>query len=289
MRSMTGHGFGEAAGAEGIRITVECFSINRKQSEIQVNLPREYFTWEAMVREKVLANVMRGRIQVSIAVERVVSVSEIRLRKDVVREAFQQMQELQKELELSGEIQISDLLNVPNIWQATHIRNAGEVWPIAQVALQSALGGLLQMRKCEGKHLLEDLTKRTRILKRLLARIRRLLPASRKQYQALLIARLQSSGLITLDEKRLREEVAWFCEKSDISEELTRLESHFKQFEEYLHADGPIGRTLEFLTQEISREMNTLSAKANNANISQLAVDCKAELDKIREQISNVE
>jgi uncharacterized protein (TIGR00255 family) len=290
MRSMTGHGHGEATGAGGIRVTVECASINRKQSEIQVNLPREYSAWEAVVREKVLAKVIRGRVQISIDVERVSSLPDIRLQKDVAREAFEQIKELQNELQLAGEIHISDLLNVPGIWKAINVRtHEGEAWSIAHSALLPALEGMLRMREREGKHLFEDLKKRSKILKRLLGRIRRLLPASRKHYRAQLMTRLEAVGIATTDERRLSEEVAWFCEKSDISEELTRLDSHFDQFEEYLNAKGAVGRTLEFLTQEIFRELNTLSAKANNASISQLVVDCKAELDKMREQISNVE
>ncbi len=290
MRSMTGHGHGEATGLGGMRVTVECSSINRKQSEIQVNLPREYSGWEAAIREKILAKVTRGRVQVSIDVECVSSPLEIRLQKDVAHKVFEQIKALQKSLQLAGEIHISDLLNVPGIWKAVNVRTPEkETWALAHAALLPALEGMLHMREREGKHLFEDLKKRSQILKRLLARIRRLLPSSRKNYRAQLIARLEAIGIAAADERRLSEEVAWFCEKSDISEELTRLDSHFDQFKEYLHAKGAVGRTLEFLTQEISRELNTLSAKANNASISQLVVDCKAELDKIREQISNVE
>ncbi|PWU08830.1 MAG: hypothetical protein C5B47_04160 [Verrucomicrobia bacterium] len=117
----------------------------------------------------------------------------------------------------------------------------------------------------------------------------RLVPTVRKHYQTLLRSRLEAADISHPDEKRFLEEVAWFCEKSDISEELTRLESHLDQLDEYLHTKIAVGRTLEFLTQEIFRELNTLSAKANNAKISHLVVDCKAELDKMREQISNVE
>jgi uncharacterized protein (TIGR00255 family) len=288
MRSMTGHGHGEATGADGIRVTVDCSSINRKQPEIQVNLPREYSIWEAAIREQVVAQVARGRVQLSIVVECATSLAGVQLRKDVAREAFQQMKGLQKDLQLAGEIQISDLLAIPGIWKATNAQ-IKDVWPVAQKALLSAVEGMLGMREREGKYLLEDLKKRSQILKRLLGRIRRVLPSARKYYRTQLIARLEGIGIPMLDERRLREEVAWFCEKSDISEELTRLESHFEQFQAYLHAEGAIGRTLEFLTQEISREINTLAAKANNASISQLVVDCKGELEKIREQILNVE
>lgn len=290
MRSMTGHGRGEAAGGGGFRVMVECSSVNRKQSEIQVNLPREYASWEAMIREIVFAEVTRGRIQVSIIVESSAPGTDICLQKDLAREAFRQMKELQSELQLFGEIQVSDLLNVPGIWKAVNLATQeSEIWPVAHSALLSALEGMLRMREREGKHLFEDLKRRLQNLRQVLGRIQNLLPVLRNRYRALLTARLEAAGIPCLDEKRLIEEVAWLAEKSDISEEITRLDSHLAQFDEYLHSHGAIGRTLEFLAQEIFRELNTLSTKANSADISQLVVDCKAELDKIREQISNVE
>lgn len=285
---MTGHGRGEAVGKGGLRVIVECSSVNRKQSEILVNLPRDYAACEPAIREIALAKVARGRIQINVAMER--NVSAIQLCRDAACEAFQQMKELQKELQLAGEIQVSDLFKVPNIWKTVSPHtNEKEIWSLVHDALLSALEGMLRMREREGKHLFEDLRKRLQILKRLLKQICRLLPAAHKHYRTLLIRRLEEAGIPHPDEKRLIEEVAWFCEKSDISEEFARLESHLDQLEEYVHASGVIGRTMEFLTQEIFRELNTLSAKGNSAKISQLVVDCKAELEKMREQISNVE
>ncbi|PWU07330.1 MAG: hypothetical protein C5B47_06330, partial [Verrucomicrobia bacterium] len=165
LRSMTGYGRGEAMGSSAFQAIVECSSVNRKQPEIQINLPRDYAGWEATIREIVLTKVTRGRIQINIILES--TAPNIQLCKEAACGAFQQMQELQNELRLAGEIQVSDLFSVPNIWKTVHV-DEKDVWPVVQNALSLALEGMLRMREREGKRLFEDLTKRLRTLKRLL-------------------------------------------------------------------------------------------------------------------------
>ena len=156
--------------------------------------------------------------------------------------------------------------------------------------MKEALGDLVKMREREGKHLAKDLIKRLKIVREAVRKIRELQPGVVKRYRQSLHDRIQRAGIeLPLDDERLVKEVIFFADKSDITEELTRLESHFAQFAHHLRKNEPVGRTLEFMSQEIGREFNTLGAKANDVEISQLVVTCKSEMEKIREQIQNIE
>ena len=146
------------------------------------------------------------------------------------------------------------------------------------------------MREREGKNLAKDLIHRLKIVREALHKIRELHPEVLKKFRQSLQERIAKVGLeIPIDDERIVKEVIFFADKSDITEELTRLESHFTQFAHHLRKAEPVGRTLEFMTQEIGRELNTLGSKANDVEISQLVVTCKAEMEKIREQIQNIE
>jgi uncharacterized protein (TIGR00255 family) len=146
------------------------------------------------------------------------------------------------------------------------------------------------MREREGKHLAKDLIRRSRTIQRLLKEIHALHPAVVKKFREALTDRIEKTGLLVgMNDERLAKEVFLFVDRSDISEELTRLESHLAQFGHHLHKDEPVGRTLEFIVQEIFREFNTLGAKANDAEIARRVVACKTELEKIREQVQNLE
>jgi uncharacterized protein (TIGR00255 family) len=168
--------------------------------------------------------------------------------------------------------------------------NAEEAWPAIDRALRIALADLIKMREREGKHLAKDLIHRLKAIRKRLKEVRALHPDVIKKYRDSLLDRIQKAGLpIASDDERLLKEISFFADRADISEELTRLESHLAQFAHHLRRNEPVGRALEFITQEIFRELNTLGAKANDAAISQRVVACKAELEKIREQVQNLE
>src|SRR5438477_82537 len=165
-----------------------------------------------------------------------------------------------------------------------------EAWPAIDRALRAALADLIKMREREGRHLAKDLIHRLKAMRKKLKEIRALHPDVVKRYRTALLDRLQKAGLpIATDDERLLKEISFFADRADISEELTRVESHLAQFADHLRKNEPVGRTLEFITQEIFRELNTLGAKSNDARISQRVVACKSELEKIREQILNLE
>jgi uncharacterized protein (TIGR00255 family) len=168
--------------------------------------------------------------------------------------------------------------------------NAEEAWPAIDRALRDALSDLIKMREREGKHLAKDLIHRLKAMRRKLNEIRVFHPDVVKRYRAVLLDRIQKAGLpIASDDERLLKEISFFADRADVSEELTRLESHLAQFAHHLRSKEPVGRTLEFIAQEMFRELNTLGAKANDAAISQRVIACKAELEKIREQAQNLE
>src|SRR4029453_344163 len=168
--------------------------------------------------------------------------------------------------------------------------NAEEAWPAIERALRAALADLIKMREREGKYLAKDLIHRLKAIRKRLKEVRALHPDAVKRYRAALLDRIQKAGLpIASDDERVLKEITFFADRADVSEELTRLESHIAQFAHHLRSKDPVGRTLEFITQEIFRELNTLGAKANDAAISQRVIACKAELEKIREQVQNLE
>jgi uncharacterized protein (TIGR00255 family) len=266
-------------------------SVNRKQSDVTVNLPRELADLEPRVRDVINAHVARGRLNVMIAYHNSGGSSKQALDTALARSYYQAMVELQKELKAAGEISIETVLRAPGVLRPPEEQiSAEDAWPHVEKALKEALEDLVHMREQEGKHLAKDLIKRLKVVRQALRKIRQFQPAVSKRYRQALVERIQKAGLeIQADDERVAKEIVFFADKSDISEELTRLDSHMAQFAHNLRKTEPIGRTLDFMTQEIYRELNTLGAKANDVEISQLVVTCKAEMEKIREQIQNIE
>jgi uncharacterized protein (TIGR00255 family) len=292
MKSMTGYGRGEGS-RNGLKITVEVSSVNRKQTEVAVNLPRDLEVLEAQVRDEINRRVSRGRITVRVAIQNTAGVAgktrvDLALAKSYVRD----LRGLGKDLGLDDGITLDLLARLPGVVQpAEDISEAEELWPATDAALKGALEMMLQMRAREGSFLARDLKNRVALMRRGVARIRRLVPGVVKHYREQLLQRIRDAGLPAsgLEEERLMKEIFFFADRSDITEELTRLQSHFQQFDDCLKSAEPVGRTLDFLSQEMNREINTLGAKANNSLISREIVQLKAELEKFREQVQNVE
>ena len=288
---MTGYGRGETD-HNGAKFSVELNSVNRKQSDIVVNLPRDLAELEPRIRQTINENISRGRTNVLVSYhDRANGARKLALDTKLAQSYHEAMRALQKELNAPGEITIDTILQAPGVMRPSEeMLKAEDVWPAVEKALRAALAELIKMREREGKHLAKDLIHRLKTMRKELKAIRAIHPDVVKKYRAALLERLQKSGLpIQTDDERLVKEISFFADRSDVSEELTRLESHLAQFAHHLRKNEPVGRTLEFITQEIFRELNTLGAKANDAGISQRVVACKAELEKIREQIQNLE
>ena len=291
MRSMTGYGRGEIDHG-GAKFSVELNSVNRKQSDIVVNLPRDLIELEPRIRQATNENISRGRTNVVVTFhDGQNGARKLALYTGLARSYHEAMRALQQELDAPGEITIGAILQAPGVMRfPEHTVSAQEVWPAIERALHTALADLIKMREREGRHLAKDLIHRLKAMRKQLKEIRALHPEVVKRYRAALLERIQKAGLpIAPDDERLMKEISFFADRADISEELTRLESHLAQFAHHLRKNEPVGRTLEFIIQEIFRELNTLGAKANDAAISQRVVASKAELEKIREQVQNLE
>jgi uncharacterized protein (TIGR00255 family) len=292
MKSMTGYGRGECS-QHGVKVTVEVSSVNRKQTEIAVNLPRELEVLEAQVRDEINSRVARGRLTVRVSVHAAgpgAGKSRINV---VLAEAYaRELRALAKSLHLADGVTLDLLSRAPGVLQpAVEADSAEELWPTVAKALGDALDVLLKMREREGSWLAKDLTTRAARMRAGVRRVRRMAPTAIQRYRAQLLGRIKAAGLDTppLDDERLVKEVFLFADRSDITEELTRLESHFQQLDDCVKSKEPVGRTLDFLAQEMNREVNTLGAKANDSGISREVVLLKAELEKFREQVQNVE
>src|SRR5437764_3149383 len=291
VRSMTGYGRGEAD-CQGVKLSVELSTVNRKQSEIAINLPGELTEVRPRIRQSITDRISRGRTNVLVAHHASADgTRRLALDVELARSYHDAMRALQKKLGAPGQITIDTILQAPGVVRPPEEEiEAERDWPPVERALKSALNHLIKMREREGRHLAKDLIRRLKAIRQLLKEIRVLHPAVVKKFRAALTERIEKTGLpISKDDERLAKEIFLFADRSDISEELTRLESHLAQFALHLRKEEPVGRALEFIVQEIFREFNTLGAKANDADIAQRVVACKAELEKIREQVQNLE
>jgi uncharacterized protein (TIGR00255 family) len=257
-----------------------------------INLPRDLVELEPRIRQTINENISRGRTSATVSLHSGTNgARNLALNTELARSYHQAMRTLQKELDAPGEISITTILQAPGVMRfPEETLNPEDTWPAVERALRAALADLIKMREREGKHLAKDLIHRLKAIRKKLKEVRVLHPDVVKRYRAALLDRIEKAGLpIAADDERVLKEITFFADRADVSEELTRLESHLAQFAHHLRSKEPVGRTLEFITQEIFRELNTLGAKANDAAISQRVIGCKADLEKIREQVQNLE
>ncbi|HXG48350.1 MAG TPA: YicC/YloC family endoribonuclease [Methylomirabilota bacterium] len=293
MKSMTGYGWGEQS-QKGFKATVEISSVNRKQSEITISLPRELDVLEAQIRDEINKQVARGRITARISLHAADDhqAARVHVNAPLARAYVAQFRRLARDLKLAEAVSLDLVLRAPGVLQSDAESTEPEAfWPLIQRALRRALKVLVAMREREGRHLRKDLSTRIGLMRKAVARIRARAPEAQRRYREQLIERIRAAGLtnLGLEDERILKEVVFFADRSDISEELARLESHFDQYDEAIKSGEPVGRTLDFLAQEMNREINTIGSKSNNALISREVVTLKTELEKFREQAQNVE
>ena len=294
MKSMTGFGRGERMSDDGVAFSVEIGTVNRKQLDIRVNLPAELSSQEAALRRLVGERVGRGSVSMKVAA----ALSDQRLGQAVkFNEALagayiEKARHLKERFALEGALSLADVLAMPGVVEDSQ---AHEVTPEMAAALEGAVGAALddldKSREAEGGFIKRDLLGRVETMEALLEAIAPLaavLPEARK---AALLKRLEKAELPTaVDDERLLQELVIFADRYDVSEETTRLRSHFGQCRQLLGADGDsVGRNLDFLTQELQREINTLGVKAADSEVTPLVVKFKTEVEKLREQVQNVE
>ncbi|MDQ7840130.1 MAG: YicC/YloC family endoribonuclease [bacterium] len=292
IRSMTGFGTATADVAGG-RFTVEIRSVNHRFSEAQVRLPRDLGALEERVRALVTEQIRRGRVEVMISRdEGTRRPRAFRADVDLAASYTKALRDLAASVGVSGEISLAQLAALPDVLRLEEDRVEVEAfWPALESAVRGAVGALVGMRMAEGARLAEDILARALALERtaeaIAGRSRGVVQAYRERLSGRLAELL---GDTQVDEARIAAEIAVFADRSDITEELTRLRSHLEQFRQVVTADdGAVGRKLEFILQEMGRETNTVGSKANDLEITRAVIEMKGEIESLREQIQNIE
>jgi uncharacterized protein (TIGR00255 family) len=292
MNSMTGFGRGIAERG-GASVVVEVAAVNsRKQTDIRVVLPRELSALEPLLRQRIQERVSRGTLNVTLQYTLAPEQRAESLAIDVpfATELVRRLRELAAATGVEPRLSLADLLQVPGVLSSAGGSPAEAVRDLAVEALDDALDGLRTMQLAEGEKLGHDIANRLASLKDRLESIAVRADEALLQHRDRLRQRIALLGVsLPLDDERLAREVAFYAEKSDITEEVVRLRSHLERFGDLLEEDRDVGRELEFLCQELSREASTIAAKTTETAIAEVVVALKAELTRVREQVLNVE
>jgi uncharacterized protein (TIGR00255 family) len=289
---MTGYGAGRAD-TPGARVTVELRGVNQRFLDLRVIAPREYAPWEREVRERVRAVAQRGRIEVSIGRSAIAARRRwaVTVREELAAAYVGTARRLARQLRLDGGVRLGDVLRLPDLFEVSERPpELGRELVALRRALSSALRAFDAERRREGAHLQRDMQRRTAGLQRTTKSIRRRLPLALQALRAQVEERLvRLVGGPELDRSRITQEVAMLADRTDVTEELVRLEAHLAALAGALRAADPAGKRIEFLLQEIHRELNTTGSKAGDRAITDLVLGAKGELEKLREQVQNVE
>jgi len=291
LKSMTGFGEG-AASVDGVSVTVEISSVNRKQLDININLPRTLVALDAQVQGRVRQDFSRGRISGIVRVEAAGGVAgTVKIDSRLAAQYVEGIRVVAKKLKLADDLGAETIARLPGLVSVEQENlDADHVSVVLAGAMDKALRSLAKMRMAEGKALAADLRERLALLEEWMKEIKKRSAGVVKTYREKLFQRLEEVGLDNLaSDERMLKEVALFADRCDISEELTRLASHLTQARKLLRSAEPAGRTFDFLCQELFREINTVGSKANEVDITKLVVAFKTELERIREQVQNVE
>ena len=288
---MTGYGRAEGETTLG-KVFVEIRSVNHRYCDINIKLPKRLGPFETRIKELIRSQVSRGRIDVSLKIDSGEE-EKIQLHVDLhlAEQYYRALQALKEKLQLKEKITLSLLAGAKDLITAKE--EVGDIEPYWQEMipiLKQSLKEMDEMKRSEGEALAKDLQLRLEKIHQQLEKIKHLFPSCLEAYQNRLHERIRSFlRSVEVDANRFQQEVAFLAERADITEEIVRMESHLAQFVLLLEGEEPVGRKMDFLLQEIHREVNTISAKANDAEISQRVVEIKSELEKIREQVQNIE
>ncbi|MBR4847261.1 MAG: YicC family protein [Phascolarctobacterium sp.] len=295
---MTGFGRGQYED-ENFSITVEMKTVNHRYNEVAIRLPRFLNPLEDKIRKTILKTVNRGRIDVFINADYTTSENcTLKVDKNLAAAYHKALQEVGAAIGLE-ELNINSAQEVMYLSRCQDVINVKEgffdvetVWHKVEQAVNEALKNLVAMRETEGGNIYGDFIYRADLIAEKLTQIEARSPMVVEEYQAKLTDRLNNllaDHNITVEPERLLQEVAIFADRASITEEIVRLKSHIKQFKNIINSDQPVGRKLDFLIQEFNREANTIASKANDYTLAQIVVEIKAEIEKIREQIQNIE
>ncbi|MBQ8536441.1 MAG: YicC family protein [Clostridia bacterium] len=290
MQSMTGYGRRQLS-ADGREMTVELKTVNHRFLDLSFRMPRNLGFLEEIIRKELPKQLKRGHVDVFIAYRNTrADAREVRVDESLLKAYQEAMAKAAAQVTAENDVRLSHMVQFPEVLTVQEREEDQEaVSALAHEALNLALEDVKAMRTREGEALKADLTFHLKELERLAALIAQQAPEVAKAYRARLEARLAQLPIEPVEPQRLAQEVAIFADKCAIDEELSRLSSHVTQFYQMLEAKGETGRKLDFLVQELNREINTIGSKASDAAITQWVVDAKSEIEKLREQVQNVE
>jgi len=285
-------GFGRASFTdESGRINVELKSVNNRFLQVDLHLPYGYNWLDGLIRQQVSTRISRGKVYLHLEIVDYNPNQEIIINRPLLSKLINLREEIARESGQTLPLEFDGMLALPGVMKvdSKQIDNDA-MWQRIQPVLAEALEHFAESREREGSNLAEDMRQRSTSLKETLSKIEKLLPEFKQQFISRFTERItELAGKAAFDEARLATEIAIWADRSDVSEEITRLNSHLKELENILGSDKPVGRRLDFLVQELNREANTLSSKISDVAISQLAIDIKCEIEKIREQAQNIE
>ena len=296
IRSMTGFGRGEYSD-EISKVTVEIRSVNHRYLDIYVKMPRRYSFAEETIKSAIKERLHRGKVEVSVSVDNIgKSDSDVRLDKELAARYYNVLSELRDSFDFGEEsrVSLSLLSKMPDVIVTTPAAEDEEAMVKRLLgATSKALDDFCSMREAEGEKLAADLLVRADTIQRIRDSIEKRAPEIEKEYAAKFKARVEEilGGVYEVPEERIALEAAIFADKANITEELVRLGSHISQIRKFLRSDGreAVGKKIDFLIQEMNREANTIGSKSNDREITSKMLDLKAEIEKVREQVQNIE
>ena len=291
LKSMTGYGRGQGAGA-GFDLQVEIRSVNHRYFELISKIPKQFSFLEDQLKRQVQAAVSRGKVEVTVTAQMDASKNvEVSVNREAAEIYLSALRESAEELGLENDLKLSNLLQLPEIFSVRRLEiDEEEAARAVTEAAEAAITTHKEMRLAEGSRLAEDLKTKLGRVEELVTQVEQRAPELQKAYYDRLYQKL--SEVLkdqTVDESRLVTEAAIFADKVAVDEETVRLRSHLHQFRTFLESDGPVGKKMDFLVQEMNRETNTIGSKAQDVQIARIVVELKSEIEKIREQIQNIE
>ena len=289
--SMTGYGRGEASAA-GIDVVVELKSVNHRYFEFSARMPRVYSFLEDRLKTLFQQRIARGKVDAFVSIDTAASEqTEVTVNHALAAGYLAAVREISAANGIPAECSAYDLARLPDVLSVQKQElDETLVWDVVRTAAEEALSGFLAMREAEGQKLRDDVESRVALILKKVEFIEARSPETVRQYRERLEARVKELlGDVKVDEQRLLTETAVFADKVAVAEETVRLRSHIKQLCDLLRAPGAVGRKLDFLVQEMNREANTIGSKSQDLEIAHTVVDIKAEVEKIREQVQNIE
>ena len=287
---MTGYGVGKIKKADQ-ECLVEIKTLNNKYCDIIIKNSLQSLEIEQKIEKLIKEKIFRGKVNLLIKIENYSSEEEkVILNESLFNSYYETLKILKEKYKFKDEIDIDSIIKFKDIFQLVKEEETGNLWPLIEEAVNKALCPLLRMREKEGKILVNDIKKRIKKIEKLMDKIEKYSKLSLQEYKDNFLVKLKgiTDGL-NVDEGRIELEAAIFTEKSDITEEIIRTKSHLIQLDDLLGSDEPIGRKIDFMVQEINREINTIGSKNNDLEVTSLVILAKSELEKIREQARNIE